>query len=384
MSVPGPVIIDIDGKKLTDEDIKMLKHPMLGGVMIFFKNVESPDQLTSLVESILAINPLLGIFVDREGGNVQRLQKAGFRCWPAARTYGDLWDQAGSEVALQFTEFYGKEIGAELAKYKIFFNAAPVVDLHSDSDIIGGMDRAFHSKPDVVAALGEAFIKGLHAAGVHSTIKHFPNHGICKGDSHTTKPISDISFEELEKHHMVPFTQLASLTDAIMPAHITFTQVDKANPVGYSKVWLTMLREKYGFKGVIMSDCLSMAGADVGELPVRADKALSAGCDMLIVANQKNKLELLDKIATIYKPSDESIGRIKIYLSKKECDLKTTLDVPAVDGITKKKQVVFSQEANAVVDQRVAPAPTIAAQASTVPQSSGAPKGTATKQKFEL
>lgn len=338
MSVPGPVIIDIDGKKLTDEDIKMLKHPLIGGVMIFFKNVESPSQITSLVESILQVNPALGIFIDREGGNVQRLQKPGFRCWPSARTYGDLWDNAGSEVALKFTEDTAKSIGTELAKYKIFFNAAPVVDLHSDSDIIGGMDRAFHSDPKVVAALGEAFIKGLHATGVRSAIKHFPNHGICKGDSHTTKPTSDISLEALERDHMVPFIQLAKLTDAIMPAHITFTQVDKENPVGYSKVWLSRLRENYGFNGIIMSDCLSMAGADVGELPVRAQKALSAGCDMIIMANQKDKLTLLESIAALYKPTKESTARIANFLNIKECDLKSERDVP----VSETEVVAFS------------------------------------------
>lgn len=354
MSVPGPVIIDLDGKKLSAEEINLLKHPMTGGVMIFFKNVDSPDQLKTLIANILEINPSLSISVDREGGNVQRLQKPGFRNWPAARIYGETYDREGEAAGLRFAEYYGKMIGEELAALKISINAAPVVDLHSDSDVIGGLDRAFHTDPAVVTKIAAAFIKGLQASGVRSTIKHFPDHGICKGDSHTTKPVSDISLEKLEQHHMVPFIQLAKTTDAIMPAHITFTQVDPDNAVGYSKIWLDKLRQ-YGFNGVIMSDCLSMAGASMltdqslkgealesalrVEMSHRALKALNAGCNMIIMANQKRDLVLhvLNDLASKYKASPESNARIAHFLGISGLEKKLSSDV--VPTVTDKPSV---------------------------------------------
>lgn len=346
--MPGPVIIDIDGKKLSAEDAALLSNPMVGGVIIFFKNVESPTQLAELTDSILKINPSIGIFIDREGGNVLRLTKSGFSCWPAARYYGINWDdpEIGPAKALRMIERDSENMSKELAKYNISYDLAPVVDLDSDSDVIGGIWRAYHDDPQVVSALAAAFIKGFKkTAGMHVALKHFPDHGICKGDSHTTKPVSDKTLEELQRHHLIPYLKLAKVADAIMPAHITFTKIDPDNPVGYSKIWLDMLRRDYGFEGIIMSDCLSMAGADVGEMSTRALKALTAGCDMIIMANQSRAIlrDVLAQLNTHYQISQASQLRIAKYLTKPISTQESTPEANPYNAVLQLSGVVQAQ-----------------------------------------
>lgn len=129
-----------------------------------------------------------------------------------------------------------------------------------------------------------------------------------------------------------------------MPAHITFTKIDPENPVGYSKIWLDLLRQKYGFEGVVMSDCLSMAGADIGEMSARAMKALTAGCDMIIMANQKREVvrNVLETLAASFEPSVDSRLRIARYLGAMALDNKSKADIVSQDSPTSPAAVTFS------------------------------------------
>lgn len=297
----GPLMIDLNGHDILPEEEIILKHPMVGGVILFFKNCRSVEQLHALISKIRTLRPEILIAVDREGGNVQRFQKAGFRSWPAARTYGDVYDlDPQSDFWKKFASLNGTGIGAELRGLDIDINLAPVLDSHSNSEVIGGLDRAFHADPMARTEIAKIFIEGMKSQGVKATGKHFPDHGVCEKDSHHTKPISDIDRDMLFEKNLLPYRELIKLglLDVIMPAHITYTAVDPDNTAGFSKIWLNdILRDTLGFKGAIISDCLSMSGADIGDMKERALRALANGCcDMAIMCNQKRDhvLEVLN------------------------------------------------------------------------------------------
>lgn len=293
----GPLMLDIVGHELLPEEKRMVAHPNTGGILLFQRNFLSRDQLIELIASIRqsAGKPLL-IAVDHEGGRVWRFEK-GFTRLPAARHYHEIYQRdpkQGLEVAFQA----GWVMASELIDCGLDMSFAPVLDLDKGlSEVIG--DRAFHRDPSLVVALAKAFIEGMNQGGMQATGKHFPGHGGCAPDSHVAMPIDDRSWPALEQDDLVPFAELVPLLGAIMPAHITFPSID-SNPVGFSKRWLqSILRVQLGFQGAIISDCISMAGAAIaGSLLDRANKALQAGCDMVICCQQQRAqvLWLLDQL----------------------------------------------------------------------------------------
>ena len=310
----GPLMVDLEGTQLSSQEIEILQHPLVGSVILFSRNFESSQQLKSLIAGIRNTRHSLLISVDQEGGNVQRLQRRGFRSWPAARVYGDVYD-LDSSVGLTLASSYGQKMGEELAFYDIDINLAPIFDLHNDNEIIGKLDRAFHPNFETNAKLAIAFSKGLQVAGISATAKHFPDHSTCESDSHVTKSISKYSLSELRKTHFLGFLQAIKeqAIKAIMPAHIVFTEVDPENPVGFSRKWLQdILRKECQFEGAIISDCLSMKGAEVGDMLERAIRALNAGCDIVIMCNQTRELiqSVLNDLSFSFKMDEISKKRI--------------------------------------------------------------------------
>lgn len=206
----------------------------------------------------------------------------------------------------------------DLLAHGIDLSLAPVIDLEDKSSVIAGLDRAFHANPDAVIDLAGGFIKGMNLAGMPAVGKHFPGHGSV-ADSHIHMPVSSATLSELKNKDLKPFIELikSGLLSAVMPAHVTYEAVDKANPAGFSSIWLQdILRQELGFKGLVISDCLSMKGADIGNLKTRAEKALQAGCDMLIICHQPREL-LLELVQTIsVKQSAESAARIADFKSQ--------------------------------------------------------------------
>ena len=281
----GPVMLDVAGLALNDEDRKRLQHPQTGGVILFARNYESPAQLKALVDDIHALrNPRLIVAVDQEGGRVQRF-RAGFQHLPAMGLLGDLYDR-DDQRAIELSETIGWVASSELLHYGIDLSFSPVLDLgHKISTVIG--DRAFHTQPDIITRLANAYIRGMRAAGMEAVGKHFPGHGSVEGDSHHVMPFDKRSLATIEAHDLVPFRRVISTHLAgIMMAHVIYEQV-VPQPAGYSRFWIQqMLRAKLGFEGVVFSDDLSMNGAEtVGGYPERAKASLLAGCDMLLVCN---------------------------------------------------------------------------------------------------
>ncbi|QMT58925.1 beta-N-acetylhexosaminidase [Legionella sp. PC997] len=305
-------MIDIEGTELSDIEREIIKHPLVGSVILFTRNFSSPQQLNSLIDEIRAINSNIFITTDHEGGFVQRFLRQGFRALPAPRVYGDIYDQ-NPEVGIKLARQYGEIMAKDLLNCGVDLSLAPVLDVHDKSLIIARLDRAFHPNPDVIASLAGAFIDGMNAAGMPAVAKHFPGHGSVSGDSHSTMPVSLASLDELKTKDLKPFIELINkgLLSAIMPAHVTYKAIDANKPAGFSTVWLQeILRHELEFTGLILSDCLSMTGADIGNLMTRTGEALNAGCDMLIICHQPRHilLELLNKISLIQSP--ESLARI--------------------------------------------------------------------------
>lgn len=282
----GPVMLDVAGKALTPEDEARLKHPLVGGVILFARNFESPRQLEELTASIHALrNPPLLIAVDHEGGRVQRFRE-GFSRIPPMREIGRIWD-AHPKRARHLAQMAGYVMAAELRAHGVDFSFTPVLDMdYGSSSVIG--DRAFHSDPQAIAELAHALMQGLRQAGMAAVGKHFPGHGFVRADSHLEIPVDERGYTDLELADIVPFRQMIHYgLPAIMPAHVIYPHVD-SKPAGFSEVWLKkVLRGELGFEGCIFSDDLSMEGATVaGGIVERALAALNAGCDMALVCNR--------------------------------------------------------------------------------------------------
>lgn len=287
----GPLMIDIAGTAPSNLDHERLLYPLVGGVILFSRNYESPTQLEALCSAIHELRePRLPIAVDHEGGRVQRFRE-GFTRLPPMHRLGDWWD-CDAPAALEAARGTGYVLAAELRARGVDFSFTPVLDLDwGRSDVIG--DRAFHGDPMAVTQLSEALIEGLRAAGMGACGKHFPGHGWAEADSHVAIPVDERSLQEIETD-MQPYVVLK--LDAVMPAHVIYPKVD-SRPAGFSPIWIAKLRKDYGFDGVIFSDDLSMEGASVaGDIVARANAAWDAGCDMLLVCNAPDAVgELLTR-----------------------------------------------------------------------------------------
>lgn len=281
----GPVMLDVAGLTLTDEDRTRLSHPLVGGVILFARNYQSPAQLQALTAEIHALrNPPLLIAIDQEGGRVQRCRD-GFTRFPPMRVLGELWDEHPQQ-ARHMAEQLGFVLASELRACGVDFSFTPVLDLdYGSSSVIG--DRAFHRDPQAVADLSHELIRGLKRGGMASVGKHFPGHGFVQADSHIDVPVDERTYADIAMQDLIPFRQLVDYgLTAIMPAHVIYPQVDD-KPAGFSRIWLQqVLRGELGFDGVIFSDDLSMEGARVaGGIVERGMAALNAGCDMVLVCN---------------------------------------------------------------------------------------------------
>jgi len=307
----GPLFIDIEGVELTAEDREILQHPMVGGVIYFSRNFESREQIIHLTSSIKALRqPELLIAVDQEGGRVQRFRRD-FTVLPSANTIGAAFNEH-PEDGLDYAYQHGWLMAAELRTVGIDFSFAPVLDLdYGRNSAIG--DRAFHHDPEVVSRIAREYIKGMNAAGMLATGKHFPGHGWANEDSHVAIPKDERDFNTIMRHDVIPYSQLyQDQLSAIMPAHVIYAKVDTL-PACFSAKWLQdVLRKKIGFQGLVISDDLSMEGASIvaAAIPERGLAALEAGCDMVLLCNHRAAaITTIDNLK--YTVSEQSQQRIE-------------------------------------------------------------------------
>lgn len=310
---PGPLMMDVQATRLSHDDRDLLRHPIVGGVVLFSRNYENPQQLRELITDMRRARPgPLLISVDHEGGRVQRFRD-GFSRIPAMRQLGLLYDQQ-PQTALQLAADTGWLLASELGACGIDFSFTPVVDIDRQlCDAIG--DRALHRSPLAVSALAAALLAGLHRAGFAGVIKHYPGHGGVSIDSHLALPRDARPLEVLEEHDILPFRCLCQQPRvAVMPGHVVYPLIDPM-PASLSPHWLQQqLRGELGFNGPIISDDLHMnAATDFAGPNAAAPMAQSAGCDLLLVCNDRPAvIELLDSDALVCGDSQSVKRRLSL------------------------------------------------------------------------
>lgn len=322
----GQLMLDVASTELTHDDEQLLAQPEIGGVILFGRNVKSPAQVRQLTDSIRAINPHLLIAVDQEGGRVARFRD-GFSPIPAMGKLGELFDKEPIS-ALEMAYASGYLMASEVLAVGVDFSFAPVLDINGVSKVIG--DRAFHPHPTAITALSAEFMRGMKSAGMATTGKHFPGHGSVAPDSHHDDAHDDRTFDEIYQQDMQPFMRNLPLLDAVMPAHVVFTQVDD-KPAGFSPKWVQdIIREQLGFDGVVFSDDLSMKAAHVaGDAGKRLQSALLAGCDMGLVCNDRESaliaLNALQKNPNLVKEeSQHRLAKMKATIPTWQTSLEQT------------------------------------------------------------
>jgi beta-N-acetylhexosaminidase len=290
-------MLDLAGTELGAEEREILLHPAVGGVILFSRNFEGPEQVAALTGAVHDLrDPHLLVAVDQEGGRVQRFRE-GFTRLPPAGHFGVL-SHSHPANARRAADSVGWLMAAELRSVGVDFSFAPVLDLDRGvSRVIG--DRAFADGFNLVSDLAQAWTEGVQAAGMAVVGKHFPGHGGVAADSHEELPSDGRSFADIEMEDLVPFERLIRRgMEAVMPAHVVYPSADP-NPAGFSPFWLrTVLRERMGFQGVIFSDDLNMAAAAAGGgYAERARAAIDAGCDVLLVCNNRPAaLEVIESL----------------------------------------------------------------------------------------
>ena len=279
---PLAAILGCAGARLAAEERRFFARVNPFGFILFARNVEAPQQVSTLVAELRdavgrASAPVL---VDQEGGRVQRLRPPHWRAAPPAAGFGALagLDQAAAVEAVRLN---ARLIADELAALGIDTVCAPVLDLRHPGahDVIG--DRAFSADPDIVALLGRAACEGFCAGGVAPIVKHMPGHGRSQVDSHLKVPVVAASLSELDETDFRPFRALADRPLG-MTGHLVIRAVDPERPATVSpRVIAEVIRGRIGFKGVLISDDLSMQ-ALAGSIAERASLAIAAGCDLAL------------------------------------------------------------------------------------------------------
>jgi len=284
------LVIGVAGTELNAQERDWLQHDACAGVILFKRNFASKAQVAELSAAIreAAPRPQL-ICVDQEGGRVQRFRE-GYSALPPLEELGRLY-AADPVAALELAREHAWLMASEVRASGVDLSFAPVVDVGHDNLAIG--NRSFSEQPEVVADFTRAYIRGMHAAGMAATIKHFPGHGTVREDTHFDDAIDNRSLQQMRSRDLVPFVAgIEAGADAVMMAHIMYPQV-APEPAGYSSYWIQdILRKEMGFRGVVFSDDIGMKAAfSAGAVKARIDAHLDAGCDVVLVCHP----ELVDE-----------------------------------------------------------------------------------------
>ena len=290
------LVIGVAGTELTAQERDWLQHDACAGVILFTRNFASKAQVAELSHAIreAAPRPQL-VCVDQEGGRVQRFRE-GYSALPPLEGFGRMY--AGDPVAaLELAQEHAWLMASEVRASGVDLSFAPVVDLGRGNRAIG--NRAFSEDPHIVAEFTRAYVRGMHAAGMAATLKHFPGHGSVLEDTHFDDAVDGRSLDEIRALDLVPFVAgIEAKADAVMMAHVVYPQV-APEPAGYSPRWINqILRDEMGFRGVVFSDDIGMAAAfSAGGIKSRIDAHLDAGCDVVLVCHPELVDESLAAVA---------------------------------------------------------------------------------------
>lgn len=285
MSDVKSAIFGCSGPVLTEDERAFFEQHKPWGFILFARNIVDGEQIRTLTA---ALRKSVGrddapIFLDQEGGRVQRLRPPLAQNYPPAATFGALY-KADQKAGLRATYLLSRLHAFDLLRYGITADCLPVLDVPvaGAHDVIG--DRAYAHEPEIVSILGRAASDGLLAGGVLPVIKHIPGHGRAGADSHFDLPHVDTSHEELSRTDFVPFKALADLGMA-MTAHVIYDSLDPAAPATTSsKLISDIIRGEIGFDGLLMSDDVSMKALK-GSFEDRTRQIFAAGCDIALHCN---------------------------------------------------------------------------------------------------
>lgn len=274
------VVAGFDGPSVPVELEALAREFDLGGIILFARNVESPEQVADVAREGRLLGRILPawISVDQEGGRVARLREP-FTRWPPMITLGRCGDD-------RLAERFARALAVELSAVGVTLDFAPVLDVltRQDNPAIG--DRALAEQADVVARLGRVIIETLQSHGIAACGKHFPGHGDTAVDSHHELPVVEHDLDRLHAVELVPFrSAIEANVGAVMSGHLLVPAIDDAEPATLSRpVVQQLLRDELGFDGVVFTDDLDMGAIagryDIGETVVRA---VAAGCDGLLL-----------------------------------------------------------------------------------------------------
>ncbi|MAP94240.1 MAG: beta-N-acetylhexosaminidase [Ponticaulis sp.] len=273
-------ILSVSGPDLTPDEAALFKEAQPWAIILMGRSCVSKQQVATLVDDIWnALERPCLIFIDQEGGRVARLKAPEWPLFPAPSKYGELFDIDPS-LGLEACQLGHTLIGYELSDLGIHADCSPVVDITIPGahDIIG--DRSFGADAARIGKLSLAALRGLEDAGVAGVIKHIPGHGRARADSHEELPVVAESESELS----LDFDAFQWVKDApmAMTAHILYPAFDAEEPATTSSTVISnVIRERIGFDGLLMSDDLGMKALG-GPLSDRAQRALSAGCDVVL------------------------------------------------------------------------------------------------------
>ena len=326
----GRLMIDVDGKSLSEDDKFLISKNHVGGLILFSRNFDSYDQLKNLVKEIHAVKENIIIAVDQEGGRVQRFEKE-FTKIPSMREVSIFKRENDDQELIKDLAWL---VSSELISVGIDINFAPVLDINRNiSSVIG--DRSFSDNFSELINNASDYIDGMHEAGMKSTGKHFPGHGNVIEDSHLELAKDQRKLQDLITTDIKPYIELKDKLDVIMCAHILFSEVDKNIP-SFSQTWIKdVLRHQINYKGLILSDDLSMLGSGNQSLSKKAKMSFDAGCDMVIICNDRSGtkevieyldqtgVELSSKISEI--KSSKKINWNNLLINKRALTIKEKL-----------------------------------------------------------
>lgn len=321
------LMVGIEGKELDEETAEFLRKYKVGGVILFERNIESPEQLKRLTGQLQelecgpsGVGMLIG--VDQEGGKVNRLP------WEKGR-FPSASNLAGSGQPDKVRET-ASQMAAQLKELGINMNFAPVLDINSNPDnpVIGA--RAFGDNPETVSQMGLAFMEGMLDEGIIPVGKHFPGHGDTSLDSHTDLPIVIHSMDRLKNFELIPFENaIKNGIPAIMTAHILLPRLDENEPATLSSsVIKGLLREQLKFDGVVVTDDLGMGAiADLYIPGQAAVKAVKAGVDILLICHSKEGVsQAFDSLLSALVTDDMTVGSDKSDKSSEKSDTKISIE----------------------------------------------------------
>jgi len=285
MSESKAIILGASGTTLTPDETAFFRDERPWGFIVFARNIESQTQLRDLAAAMRDCvgRPDAPVFIDQEGGRVQRLRPPLARNYPPASALGGLYRQ-DARAGLRAAWLMSRLHAFDLLRCGLNADCLPVLDVPVEGahDVIG--DRAYGADPEIVAAMGRAAMTGLQAGGVLPVVKHIPGHGRAFADSHHDLPVVEASLDELRAHDFAPFKALADAPMA-MTAHVVYNAIDTQRPATTSpRAIAGVIRGEIGFDGLLMSDDVSMKALS-GDFATRTEAILAAGCDVVLHCN---------------------------------------------------------------------------------------------------